>query len=148
MHSVRLLRGGLPEKMPGDGKSVYGTVIWKCKGSIYKMHEYPITQRIIEIADQYAKENQAREVKVIHLVVGDYCGYVASSMELYFDLIAEGTTCEKAKLQIERVVPKLRCRSCKELFVRKPFHFECPICQGEGEPTEIGQEFYIKSIEI
>ncbi len=112
------------------------------------MHEYPITRRIIEIAGEYAKENQASEVKVIHLVVGDYSGYVASSMELYFELIAEGTPCEKAKLQIERVVPKLRCKSCGELFVRRPFHFDCPICQGEGEPTQIGQEFLIKSIEI
>jgi hydrogenase nickel insertion protein HypA len=112
------------------------------------MHEYPITQRIIEVAGEYAQKNNAQEVKVINLIVGDYSGYVASSIELYFDLIAEGTVCEKAKLHIERVVPKLRCQSCGELFVRKPFSFECPSCKGEGAPTEIGQEFYIKSIEI
>ena len=112
------------------------------------MHEYPITQRIIEIADEYAVKNNASEVKVIHLVVGDYCGYVASSIELYFELIAEGSACEKARLDIERVIPKLRCNSCNQLFERKPFSFECPYCNGEGSPTEIGQEFYIKSIEI
>ena len=44
------------------------------------MHEYPITRRIIEIAGEYAKDNGASEVKVINLVVGDYCGYVASSI--------------------------------------------------------------------
>lgn len=112
------------------------------------MHEYPITQRIIEIAGEHAKKNQAEKVKVINLVVGDYCGYVASSIELYFDLIAEGTPCEHARLQIERVEPRLRCGSCGELFIRKPFEFKCPYCGGEGRPTEIGQEFYIKSIEI
>lgn len=112
------------------------------------MHEYPITQRIIEIAGEYAAKNNETEVKVINLVVGDYSGYVASSIELYFDIIAEGTLCEKAKLNIERVIPKLRCGSCGELFVRKPFSFECPNCKGEGGPTEIGQEFYIRSIEV
>lgn len=112
------------------------------------MHEYPITLRIIEVAGEYAKKNQADEVRVIHLVVGDYCGYVASSIELYFELIAEGTACEHAKLQIERVEPKLKCESCGELFVRKPFEFICPKCGGEGRPTQIGQEFYIKSIEV
>jgi len=112
------------------------------------MHEYPITRRIIEIAGEYAKKNHAGEVKAINLVVGDYCGYVAGSIELYFDLIAVGTLCGNAKLHMERVVPKLRCSSCGELFVRKPFSFECPNCKGEGRPTEIGQEFYIKSIEI
>ncbi len=112
------------------------------------MHEYPITQRIIEIAGEYALKNNAEEVKVINLVVGDYCGYVASSIELYFDLIAEGSVCEKARLNIERIVPKLKCNSCGELFTRKPFSFECPLCKGQGLPTKIGQEFYIKSIEI
>lgn len=112
------------------------------------MHEYPITQRIIEIAEEYAAKNNEPEVKVIHLVVGDYCGYVASSIELYFDIIAEGTLCEKAKLEIERVVPKLRCTACGELFERKPFSFACPSCNADGEPTDIGQEFYVRSIEV
>jgi hydrogenase nickel incorporation protein HypA/HybF len=112
------------------------------------MHEYPITKRIIEVAEEYAVKNNAAEVKVIHLVVGDYSGYVASSIELYFELIAEGSLCGKAKLEIERVIPKLKCSGCGELFVRKPFSFECPYCGKEGTPTEIGQEFYIKSIEV
>lgn len=94
------------------------------------------------------KKNQAKEVKAINLVVGDTCGYVASSIELYFDLIAEGTPCEKAKLHMKRVAPELQCSACEKFFVRKPFTFECPFCKGEGRPTSIGQEFYIKSIEI
>ena len=112
------------------------------------MHEYPITQRIIEIAQEYAAKNDAAQVKIINLVVGDYSGYVASSIELYFDIIAEGSLCEKAKLNIERIIPKLKCNLCGELFVRKPFSFQCPLCEGEGSPTKIGQEFYIKSIEV
>ena len=113
-----------------------------------RMHEYPITQRIIEIAEEYANKNEAAEVKQINLVVGDYSGYVASSIELYFEIIAEGSLCQKAKLNIERIIPKLKCSACGELFVRKPFSFECPFCKGEGVPTKIGQEFYIKSIEV
>ncbi len=112
------------------------------------MHEYPITQRIIEVADEYAARNNAEEVKVINLVVGDYSGYVASSIELYFEIIAEGSRCAGAKLNIVRVTPKLKCNKCGEYFERKPFSFECPACHGEGSPTEIGQEFYIRSIEV
>lgn len=112
------------------------------------MHEYPITVRIIEIAEEFAKKNNAKEVLQINLVVGDYSGYVASSIELYFDIIAEGSLCKSAKLNIERVIPKLKCNNCGQLFIRRPFSFECPACKGEGSPTEIGKEFYIKSIEI
>jgi hydrogenase nickel incorporation protein HypA/HybF len=112
------------------------------------MHEYPITQRIIEIADEYARKNGADEVKAINLVVGDYSGYVSSSIELYFEIIAGDSLCRSAKLNIERIVPKLKCSKCGELFERKPFTFECPYCRGEGGPTEIGNEFYVKSIEV
>ena len=104
--------------------------------------------RIIEIAQEFAEKNDALEVKQINLVVGDYCGYVASSIELYFDIIAEDSMCKGAKLHIERIKPKLKCNDCGELFSRKPFSFQCPICSGEGSPTEIGKEFYIKSIEV
>lgn len=104
--------------------------------------------RIIEIAEEYAVENKAESIKVINLVVGDYSGYVASSIELYFDIIAEGSLAENAKLNIERIVPRLKCNNCGSLFERKPFSFECPSCGGEGSPTDIGKEFYIKSIEI
>ena len=100
------------------------------------------------MAEEYLKENKGTSVEQINLVVGDYSGYVADSINLYFDIIAEGSPCEKVKLNIERVKPKLKCTSCQEYFERKPFSFECPYCKGDGEPTEIGKEFYLKSIEI
>lgn len=112
------------------------------------MHEYPITVRIIEIAEEYAKKNNADKVIAINLRVGDYSGYVSSSIELYFDIIAQDSLCKDAKLQIERIKPKLKCTTCKELFLREPYTFTCPHCKGEGVPTDIGQEFYIKSIEV
>lgn len=111
------------------------------------MHEYPITKRIIEIAEEYARKNGAQEVTEINLVVGDYSGYVYSSISLYFELIAEHSLCENAKLNIKRIKPKLKCDTCGKLFVRKPFSFDCS-CGGKGVPTEIGHEFYMKSIII
>lgn len=112
------------------------------------MHEYPITQRIIEITEEFAAKNNAAEVRQINLVVGDYSGYVASSISLYFPIIAEGTVCQNARLKIRRVKPKLKCGGCGKLFARKAFSFQCPACGGEGSPTDTGKEFYIKSIEV
>lgn len=111
------------------------------------MHEYPITQRIVEIADKQAEIEQAR-VTGIDLVVGDDSGFIGESIGMYFDIIAEGTRCAGAKLSIERVRPMLRCESCGELFARAPFSFTCPACGGEGLPSEIGKEFYVRSVEL
>jgi len=114
------------------------------------MHEYPLTQNIIEMAEGYAKaENPGEDVKVkkIVLVIGEASGIAGECLRLYFDIIAENTLCEGASLEIESVKPMLKCGSCGELFVRKPFSFECA-CGGEGEPTQTGREFYIKLIEV
>ncbi len=112
------------------------------------MHEYPITKRIIAIAEKYANEHHAKEIKKIHLVVGDLCGYVASSIDLYFEIIAQDGLCKNAVLSIRRIKPKLRCSKCNQLFERKAFSFECSHCGADGVPTDIGREFYIESIEI
>ncbi len=114
------------------------------------MHEYRVTKQIIQTVEKYAKEKGGKIITKINLVVGDYSGCVADSIALYFDIIAENTMCEKAVLNINKVKPMLKCNVCNEYFERKPFEFSCPKenCNGEGEPTEIGREFYIKSIEI
>jgi len=112
------------------------------------MHEYPVTAEIIRIAEKYARENGAGAVRKINLVVGDYSGYLSECIDLYFGVIAEGTLCQGAALAIERVKPLLKCEGCGALFKRRPFSFSCPHCGGQGSPTEIGREFYVKSIEI
>lgn len=112
------------------------------------MHEYPITQQIIRTAEKHAKAHDASRVTSIALVVGEYSGYIGDSIQMYFDVISKDTICEGARLAIEPVAPKLRCESCGALFTRKPFEFACPSCGGEGRPTEIGREFYIKEITV
>lgn len=112
------------------------------------MHELPITQQIIKLAEKHATELCASRIKSIKLVAGDSCGFVGDTIRLYFDIISEGTLCEGAVIEIERVKAKMRCTGCGELFEREFLSFSCPKCGADGEPTEIGREFYIESIEI
>jgi hydrogenase nickel incorporation protein HypA/HybF len=114
------------------------------------MHEYPLTEQIIKMAEEHARKQGDSKVKRINLVVGDDSGCVADCISLYFDLIAKDSLCEEAILSIKRVKPMLRCQVCGKLFEREPFLFDCPAdnCRGEGRPTEIGREFYVESIEI
>ena len=112
------------------------------------MHEYPVTQQIIKIAEKHASERGASGIEKIKLVVGDYSGFIGDSIQMYFDIISQGTLCEGAVIEIEHIKPKLKCRGCGALFERAPLSFSCPHCGEDGEPTEIGKEFYIESIEI
>ena len=112
------------------------------------MHEYPITQQIIKIAEKACADAGAANVKKIRLVVGDYSGFVGDSIDMYFNAISEGTLCEGADIEIERVEAKIKCPACGGLFKRRPMSFACPVCGTDGEPTDIGKEFYIKDIEV
>lgn len=112
------------------------------------MHELPITQQIIKIAEKHATELGASRIKNIKLVVGDYSGFIGESIQMYFDIISEGTMCEGATIEMTRVKPKLKCSACGTLFERQIFSFACPKCGADGGPTEIGKELYIESMEI
>lgn len=111
------------------------------------MHEYSIAVDIIRIAEKKAFEAGMKKVMIINLVIGDYCGFLPESIQMYFDEISKNTQCENAELVIKRIEPKLKCSCCGLLFKRKLFSFECPVCGGEGNPTDIGKEFYLESIE-
>jgi len=108
------------------------------------MHEASLAESIIKTAAQHAN---GAKIKTVSLVVGDSAGVMCDSLCMYFDIFAENTPCKGASIEIETVLPKLQCKACGSLFIRKPFLFECE-CGGEGRPTDIGREFYIKSITI
>jgi hydrogenase nickel incorporation protein HypA/HybF len=112
------------------------------------VHELPVVQSIIKKASAHAMEHGAEKVTTISLVVGDGSGYVPESLQMYFDIVAEGSLCEGAKLSIRRVKPLMQCSGCGKLFERRPFTFDCPDCGGEGTPTETGKELYIEDIGI
>ncbi len=112
------------------------------------MHEFPITEQIIKTCSKHCLNEGAERVTLIKLVVGERSGFVPESIRMYFDIISEGTPCQGAEVEIEHVRSKMRCPSCGKLFYRKPLSFACPDCGTDGEPTEIGKEFYIDFIEV
>lgn len=112
------------------------------------VHEYPLVQTIINKAAAQAAAHNSRRVRRIALVVGDSSGYVPESIQMYFDIIAEGSVCADAILDIKRIKPKWECTGCGLLFERRPFSFACPACGADSRPTDVGREFYIESIDI
>ena len=111
------------------------------------MHEYPVTLEIVRMAEKTARE-KGGIVKAIHLVVGEDSGFIGESIQMYFDVISEGTLCEGALLTIQDVKPKMNCDRCGWRFERKKFSFPCRRCGGDGSPSDIGKEFYIESVDL
>jgi hydrogenase nickel incorporation protein HypA/HybF len=112
------------------------------------VHESSITESILKIVLEKALEFDAKRVLKIHLAVGEMTGFIGDSIHFYFDRYSKGTIAEGACLYIRYIKPEFKCVNCGNLFQRTDNEIRCPLCNGEGDPTKIGQEFFIENIEI
>jgi hydrogenase nickel incorporation protein HypA/HybF len=112
------------------------------------MHEYAVTQSIVDIVVAEAAKAGATRVSAINLVIGDLSSIIDDSVALYFDLIAAGTVAAGAQLIFKRIRPEFYCKHCQTNFTKPAHGFDCPVCGALGSPTEVGKEFYVESMEI
>ena len=111
------------------------------------MHDYHKAVEMVNFATEKAKESGKSKVTKIHITVGESSGYSADSILMYFNEVSAGTICEGAEVCITPIKSMLHCPQCGELYERKLMHYECPKCGTEGEPSKIGTEIEIGSIE-
>lgn len=112
------------------------------------MHELGITQGILDIALESAREANADRVTEINLVIGELSSVVDDSVQFYFDAFSEGTAAEGAKLNIKRIPALFQCTVCNKQYKRKENTFICPHCGSDAKICEGGTEFYIDSMVV
>lgn len=112
------------------------------------MHEYSITKGMLNTVIEEAKKAGANKITNIKLVIGDISTIIDDSVQMYFDIMSEGTIAEGAKLTFTRIKAQFRCKSCNHVFNKTGKGFDCPLCGGLSIPTGVGKEFYIESIEV
>jgi len=114
------------------------------------MHELSIAISLIDLATEALEDaGEARSVRVISVRVGDLSGVVVEALEFAWEMASEGTRCDGARLEIERVVGRVRCPSCDTVT-----ELEFPptyLCESCGRPTaEVvgGKELDLMTLEI
>lgn len=112
------------------------------------MHEMAITENILNITVAEAKKVNASRVSKIILVIGDLSSIIDESVQMFFDLLSEGTIAEHAKLDFKRVHLTLYCVHCHHTYQRIGHLFTCPLCGQDGKLTGDAKEFYIEAIEV
>lgn len=107
------------------------------------MHEMSILSNVMDVALKYAKENNAREVVSVTLVVDELRDVVDELMESCFRFLCRNTIVKDAALHMEKVPLKAQRNQCRLVFpadIKRPETLVCPDCGSK--------EFLIKSIEI
>ena len=76
------------------------------------MHELSITEHLLEDCIKSAKTQNAVRIRTIHLCIGQLRGIVPECIQLYLDMLSEGTIAQGAQIEAEFPPVKIRCRDC------------------------------------
>ena len=110
------------------------------------MHEMALAEGIVDIAMDYARQNDAHRIAEVHLILGELAGVETASLTLAFDSLVRGTIAAAA-LTWERVPLTGRCHDCGGEMHIRPQDILCPACGGGMEITG-GREMRVDYIEM
>jgi hydrogenase nickel incorporation protein HypA/HybF len=111
------------------------------------MHEYGITESLLRIVEDRAREAGVSKVITVRVVIGALTGFAPESIEFYYERMSQNTVAEGAKLEFEEMPVTLRCRKCGHVFQPEERRWDCPTCASSEVDIEGGRELYIKEME-
>jgi hydrogenase nickel incorporation protein HypA/HybF len=108
------------------------------------MHEMAITQSVVDAVCEHAAGRHVYSVKV---EVGALCAVVPDAMRFCFELAAEGTVADGARLDLAVQPGTARCRTCGETFGLGDLILLCP-CGSADVEVLAGRDLRILSMEV
>ena len=108
------------------------------------VHELSITQRIVDTVTHHADGSR---VLAVQLSVGRLSGVVPGAVRFCFDLLAEGTPLEGARLDIEEPAGLAHCAGCGSDFTLTELVLLCA-CGSADVEVRVGRELRITSLEV
>lgn len=108
------------------------------------MHELGIARNMVSIVEEAAK---GRRVRRVTLDVGQFSGVMPDAIAFCFDIVAKGTLLDGARLDIQKIAGRARCRSCGDAFETATLYQACA-CGSRAIDRVAGEELKIREMEI
>ena len=108
------------------------------------MHELAITQSVVEAVCEHAG---GRPVRSVHVQVGALCAVFPDAMRFCFDLAAEGTLADGARLDLDIQPGSARCRTCDAQFALSDPILLCACGSADVEVLS-GRDLKILTMEV
>lgn len=112
------------------------------------MHEFSITKNILSLALDKAKEEEAKKIVNINLIIGQLTGVIDESVKLYFGFISKDTIADGASLHFYHPPTTLRCRDCTNVYSPENREWACPECGEQKIEILSGRQLTVTSIEV
>lgn len=108
------------------------------------MHELGITRNIVAIVGEAAR---GRPVQCVTLEIGTLSGVTKDAIAFCFDVVAQGTVLQNARLDILEIEARARCLSCGTEFTTATLFAPCS-CGSRRLKRLQGEELNIKTVEL
>lgn len=113
------------------------------------MHELSVAVRLVELAEQKARQLEGARVEAVHLRLGALAGVAKEALLFAFDAASKGTRLAGARLVIEEVPVVVFCAGCRaERVPDEPLRFRCPVCGAPASDVLRGRELELTALEV
>lgn len=109
------------------------------------MHEFRITQKILDLALIEAKSSR---IVNVNLLIGPFSGEREESIRFYWRDLAKGTSGEGAKLHFQHVEANLKCFGCGGGLCLEEQGSICRYCQTNVLQWFSREEVKLEGIEV
>jgi hydrogenase nickel incorporation protein HypA/HybF len=111
------------------------------------MHETAVVEGLLRILTAKALDHGIARIVSVRLRIGRLRGLDTRQIRGCFEIFAEATAAEGARLEIEEVGVEALCRACGRAYEVPRFQFGCPACGSEEADVLKGRELEIESFE-
>lgn len=111
------------------------------------MHEYSLTQNLLEVA---LKNSNSKQIVRVNLLIGPFSHEREESIELYWKDLSKGSQAEGAELHFEHVKAEMKCLDCSGTFYLDENEevSMCKFCKSEHLKMLSGDDIKLESIEV
>lgn len=109
------------------------------------MHELGITRSLVAIVCEQA---QGRKVRRVWLEIGERTALIPDALHFCFDVVAQGTLLEGARLDILQIAAGLQCEECGSYASPDSRPGDCNQCGSVRLRQRSGDELNIKAMEV
>jgi hydrogenase nickel incorporation protein HypA/HybF len=109
------------------------------------VHELSICSSIVDIVRRHA---DGREVRAVHLRVGQLRQIVPDTLVYCWSLVNEGTPLADTALEVESIPAAIRCKPCDHTQTLLELLLVCDVCGGSDVEVVAGEEFLITTLDL
>lgn len=112
------------------------------------MHEMALTEGILDLLEEQAKQQSFSRVRTIWLEIGELSTVDPEALVFCFDALRSGTLADGAKVEIIRVPGQAFCLGCARTVALAQRYDCCPECGGEQLQVTGGDGMRVKELEV